>query len=181
MNFNKRKLVVNAFFSSPFNYCPLIWMYHNRTYNNKINRLHERRLYLIYDDKCSSFEELLVKDKSVSTHHKNIHALAIEMFKVYTKTSPEIMQEVFQIKDQGHYFLRNQRDFAIPTVKLLNYGLESIRFFGPKIWESLPNNLKNKESTESFKVAIKEWKPESCPCRPCKTYLQNIGYLWQEN
>ena len=31
MDFNKRKLVVNAFFSSQLNYCPLIWMCHNRT------------------------------------------------------------------------------------------------------------------------------------------------------
>ena len=87
------------------------------------------------------------------------------------------MQKVFQIKDQGDYFLRNQRDFVSRTVKSVNYGLESIRFLWPKIWESLPNNLKNKESIESFKMAIKEWKPESCPCRLCKTYLQNIGYL----
>ena len=65
----------------------------------------------------------------------------------------------------------------IPTVKSVNYGLESIMFLGSKIWESLPNNLKNKESIESFKMAIKEWKSESCPCRLCKTYLQNIGYL----
>ena len=96
MDFSERKLVVNAFFSSQFNYCFLIWMRHNGTYNNKINRLHERCLRLIYNDKCSSFEELLVKDKSVSIHHKNIHALAIEMFKVYTNNSPEIMQEAFQ-------------------------------------------------------------------------------------
>ena len=54
MDFNKRKLVVNAFFSPQFNYCPLIWMCHTRTYNNKINRLHERSLRLIYSDKCSS-------------------------------------------------------------------------------------------------------------------------------
>ena len=69
----------------------------------------------------------------------------------------------------------------IPMVKLVNYGLESIMFLGPKIWKSLPNNLKKKESIESFKMAIKELKPESCPCRLCKTYLQNIVYLWQEN
>ena len=123
------------------------------------------------------FEELLIKDKSVSIQHKNILALAIEMFKVANKTSPEIMQEVFQIKDQGYYFLKTQRDFVIPPVKSVNYGLESIRFLGPKIWETLPDNLKNKESIESFNMAINEWKPESCPCRLCKTYLQNIGYL----
>ena len=170
MILKKRKLVVNAFFSSQFNYCPLIWMCDNRTYKNKINRLHERCLRLIYIDKCSSFEELSVKDKSFSIHHKSIHALAIKMFKVYTKTSPEIMQEFFHIKNQEHYYIiRNQIDFVIPTVKLVNYGLESIRFLGPKIWKSLPNNLKKKESIESFKMAFKEWKPESCPCRPCRT------------
>ena len=65
------------------------------------------------------------------------------MFKVYTKTSPEIMQEVFQIKDQGHYFLRKQRDFVIKTVKSVNYGLESIRFVGQKIWKSLDFQLRN--------------------------------------
>ena len=104
-----------------------------------------------------------------------------EMFIVYTKTSQEIMQEVFQIKDQAHYFLRNQRYFVIPTLKSVNYGLVSIMFLGPKIRESFPNNLKNKESIESFKMTIKEWKPESCPCRLCKTNLQNIGYLYREN
>ena len=77
MDFNKRKLVANAFFSSQFNYCPLIWMCHNRNYKSKINRLHERCLRLIHSDKCSSYEELLVKDKSVSIHHKNIHVLDV--------------------------------------------------------------------------------------------------------
>ena len=177
MDFNKKRLAVNAFFMAQFNYCPLIWMCHNRTYKNKINRLHERCLRLIYNDKRSSFEDLLEKDNSVSIHHKNLQALAIEMFKVHTKTSPEIMQEVFQVKEQGNYNLRNQTDFVIPQVKSVNHGSESIRFLGPKIWESLPNDLKNKESVDSFKTAIKRWKPESCPCRLCKTYLQNIDYL----
>ena len=95
-DFNKKKrLTVNAFFVAQFNYCPLIWVCHNRTYRNKINRLYERCLRLIYNDKRSSCEDLLEKDNYVSIHHKNLQALAIEMFKVHTKTSPEIMQEVF--------------------------------------------------------------------------------------
>ena len=65
--------------------------------------------YLIYNDKCSSFEELLVKYKSVSIHHKNIHALAIEMFKVYTKTSPEMMQDVFSDKRPRALFSKKSR------------------------------------------------------------------------
>ena len=102
-------------------------------YNNKINRLHKRCLRLIYNDKLSSFEDLLEKDNSVSIPHKNLQALVIEMFKVHTKTSPEIMQEVFQVKEQGNYNLRNQTDFVIPQVKSVNHGLESVRFLGPKM------------------------------------------------
>ena len=73
--------------------------------------------------------------------------------------------------------MRNQTNFVIPQVKNVNHGLESVRFLGLKLWESLLNDLKNKESADSFKTAIKTWKPESCQCRLCKTYLQNIGYL----
>ena len=51
MDFAERRLLVNAFYYSQFNYCQLVWMRHNRTNNNKINRLHERCLRLIYNDK----------------------------------------------------------------------------------------------------------------------------------
>ena len=68
----KRKVVMNAFFTSQFSYCPLVWMCHSRTNNSKINMLHERCLRIIYNDKQSSFIELLNKDSSVSIHIKNI-------------------------------------------------------------------------------------------------------------
>ena len=145
MGFNKIRLTANAFFMGQLNYYPLIWMCHNRKYNNKINRLHERCLRLVNNDKRSYLEDLLEKDNSVSIHHKNLQALAIVVFKVHTKTSPEIIQEVFLVKEQGNYNLRKQTDFVIPQVKSVNCGLECIRFLGPKKWERLSNGLKNKE------------------------------------
>ena len=82
MKLAKRRILMNAFFDSQFNYCPLIWMFHSRNLNNKINRLNERCLRVIYNDKTSSFEQLLENDNSVSIHHRNIQTLAIEMYKV---------------------------------------------------------------------------------------------------
>ena len=72
MNLLKRKILMNAFLNSQFSYCPLIWMCHSRIINKKINRLHERCLRIIYYDKQPSFEELLEKDSSGSTHKRNI-------------------------------------------------------------------------------------------------------------
>ena len=59
MGLNKKRLLLNTFFMPQFNYCQLAWMCHNCTINNKINWLHERCLCLIYNDKKSTFEELL--------------------------------------------------------------------------------------------------------------------------
>ena len=91
MDFNEKQLAVNAFFSSQFNYCPLMWIYHNRTYNNIINRMYERCLSIINIDKRPFFEDL---------HHKNLRAPATERCLKYLQTSPEITQESFLIKDK---------------------------------------------------------------------------------
>ena len=91
-------MVINAFFSSQFNYCPLIWMCHNRTTNRKINRLHERCLRIKYNDKQSSFKMLLEKDSSVSIHDKNIQCLATEMYKVSNGLSPPIISNILHTK-----------------------------------------------------------------------------------
>ena len=82
VNINKRHILMNSIFRSQFNYCPLIWMCHSRRNNRKINRLREKCLRIIYNDKQSSFIKLLEKDNSVSIHQRNLQILAIEMFKV---------------------------------------------------------------------------------------------------
>ena len=65
-----------------FTYCPLTCMFHNRKLNNKINKLHELCLRIVYSDNASSFEELLETDNYVSVHHRNIQVLANELYKV---------------------------------------------------------------------------------------------------
>ena len=82
MNIEKRRTIMNAFFNSQFSYCPLIWMFHSRLINNKINRLHERCLRIVYSDNQSTFEELLEKDNTVSVHQRNLQFLATELYKV---------------------------------------------------------------------------------------------------
>ena len=98
----KRRILMNAFFRVQFNYCPAVWMFHNCSLNNKINWLHERCLRIIFNDKHSNFEVLLIKDNSVSIHHNNIHTLAIEMYKVANGMSPEVMNDIFKLRENKH-------------------------------------------------------------------------------
>ena len=50
MSFKQRKIIMNAFVSSQFNYCPLLWMCHSRVLHTQINRIHERALRIVYKD-----------------------------------------------------------------------------------------------------------------------------------
>ena len=101
----KKRIIMNTFFKSQFNYCPLVWMCCNRSLNTKINRLQERCLRIVYNDKKSISNELLVKDGSISIHHKNLEKLAVEMFKVYRGLSTKIANK------QISYELRQRPQF----------------------------------------------------------------------
>ena len=48
MDLKQRRNIVKAFVESQFRYCPLIWMFHRRGLNNKINHIHERALRIIF-------------------------------------------------------------------------------------------------------------------------------------
>ena len=91
--------------------------------------------------------------------------------------APEIVTEIFPLRPQGQYNLRSWSDFTLPIVRTVNYGIESIRYLGPKIWESIPAKIKEVDTIVGFKSGIKKSQPDSCPCRLCKTYLQQIGYM----
>ena len=47
---------------------------------------------------------------------------------------------------------------------------------GPKIWEQIPTEIKNKDSLVGFKKEIRKWKPLNCPSRICKTFIDNLGF-----
>ena len=101
---------MKAFIESIFGYYPLVWMYHNRTLNRKINRLHERALKLVYKDENLSFSELLKRDNSFTIHQKNLQKLTIEMYKVKHDFSPNFMQDIFPEFETAYNF-RNDCSF----------------------------------------------------------------------
>ena len=106
MSFNQRRTLMKAFIESQFNYFSLIWMFYSRPMNNKINRIHERALMLVYCDHASSFDVFLKKDRPFSIHHRNIQRLAIELYKLFHGLSPSIMKIVFHFNTSIPYNLR---------------------------------------------------------------------------
>ena len=121
MDSTKRRFLMDSFFASKFSYCPLMWMSHSRTINNKINKLHEKCLRIIYNDKKSFFKELIEIDKSVPIQIKNLQVLTTEMFKVCRNISPPIVRQLFQLRNND-YNLRQFSQFNLPNVKSVFCG-----------------------------------------------------------
>ena len=132
MDLKQRRNIIKTFVESQFGYCSLIWMFHSRGRNNKINRIHETALIITYKDKSSTFQELLEKDNSVSIHHRNIQRLAIEIYKVLHGFSPPILNDIFVPVSRPYNFRRNDT-LQKQRVNSVRHGTESISFLGPSI------------------------------------------------
>ena len=120
---------------------------HGRTLNNKINRLYKRCLRLIYNNKHSTFHELLKRDCFGSFHIQNLQFLVMKMYKLAKGISPTIMQEMFKFQNSSTYNLRSQNTFEIPFRNNGYNSTKSISYLGPNVWELVLDNLKLKELT----------------------------------
>ena len=127
MDLNERRNLMEAFTTSQFSYCPLIWMFHSRNLNNKINRIHERALRLVYQNNLS-FSELLDLDNSVTVQQKNLRVLATEVYKVKDGIAPEIMKNIFELQNPSYNLRSSCNQFRRENIKTVHlvYSLYGI-------------------------------------------------------
>ena len=149
---------MKAFIESQFNHYPLIWIFHWETMKNKINRIHESALRLIYFDHVSSFSELL----------------ATEIYKFFHGLSVSIMKNVLHLNPNIPYNLRARSERSRRNPKTVKYRTEAVSYFAPKVWSLAPEAIKSSKSLDAFKSKIRQWEPDS-PCRlwPC------IEWTWK--
>ena len=86
------------------------------------------------------------------------------MVNIHRDLSPPIFKEISN-KRTFNYELRHLSQFIIPTFERVYNGFKSLACLGPKIWNMVTSELKEKSSIKYFKGAIKEWYPRNCPCR----------------
>ena len=135
--------------------------------NENIDRVHKRALRILLDDHESTFEVLLAKNGETNIHTQNLHMLMIEIYKTLNNTNPPFMQEYFIRKDVK-YDLRTRDLLQIPAAKSVTFGIDSIKFRGSLLWNSIPDLIKRASSAAIFKRNIKNWSGEECHCKICR-------------
>ena len=168
MTSDRKRILFKTFFESQFKCCPLS--------NNRINKLHERALRLIYNDYETSFSNSLTVDGPFTVLHTNIQTLLLKIYKTKHNLSESCLKNLFGVVN-GNYDLHSPTDFGVPGINTAFYGANSIRYFGSMIWNSLLNDLRNVCDFDLFKTTIWRWKPVDYPCRLCKNYLGSLGFI----
>ena len=174
VNPDKLRLLMNSFIKSQFSYCPLIWMFHDMGLNAKVNKIQERALRIVYKNSHADYESLLKLDNAVSIHQRNLQYLMIEIYKTKKSLNPSFMSEIFEARDV-QYDLRNKSTLGIPNAKTTSYGIETVRYLGQKLWQTLPHSVRESQSLTAFKKELRTCTIE-CDCRLCKTFISGLGF-----
>ena len=151
-----RKILVEAFIFSNFNYCPLVWYFSTAKQINKIERIQERALRFINNDYHLDYSTLLSKNEHVTMEAKRTQFLCTEIYKTLNGLNPNYMNKIF-VKSCSRYSSRRPHDLMVPRVNQTKFGLKSIQYEGAKLWNHLPNSIKSAENLEIFKTLIKSW------------------------
>ena len=148
-------------------------MFYSRTLNDMINKIHERAaLRLILNDHTSDFDTLLQNNNDTCNHHRNIQTLMIEIYKMKNNLNPPIMDNIFERRNNTY-----NQEFATKKKRTVKMGLETLNHRSLQLWSILPENLRQINSLVQFKESVKKWIFMDFPCRLCKLYLPNIGFL----
>ena len=92
-------------------------------------------------------------------------SIIVEMYKCLHSIGPKYLDEIFQINPRRS---RKGPLFSQPRAETTRYGIHSLRFQGPKLWNELPVKIKESPSIESLKNSLQNYTGQPCKCSLCK-------------
>ena len=99
------------------------------------------------------------------------------------------MSSLFKIRENTHhtrYFqvLSNESRRAVNYCVIIifkpifeKFAFTEFLIIANEIARSPQGSLKRGSTVNIFKRKRKNWKGENCPCRLCKTYVRELGYI----
>ena len=116
LSFQQNKIVLSSFVHSQLSYAPLVWMFHSKEMEHKMNIVQTKALRILYDEPDMAFIDLLKKDNAFSNHEKNIQILLTEMFKAKNNIEPSLLKKILEKSDYQGPNLRTSKYFKKPQI-----------------------------------------------------------------
>ncbi len=146
--------VLRSFIVSHFIYCAPLFHFSNKFYRDKMEKILHRGLRYVFDDYNSSYEQLLEKAEMCSVEILREKAIICEMYKCLHGLGLQYMREIFEASGVES---RIGCKFIQPRVNTTTYGLHSLRYRGPKLWNALPSSTKQSENIVNLKTNLSNY------------------------
>ena len=142
-------------------------MYHGKTSSNRADRVHKRALRILHNDFSLPFEVLLTRTDERKVHIKNLQKLMLQIYKCQSEENPSFMWKFFEKRDVK-YELRTKNLLQTPNLITNTIGANSLISRGAHLWNTLPDDIENVNSSAVFRRKIKEWNGDKCDCKICR-------------
>ena len=76
-----------------------------------------------------------------------------------------------------NYNLRNVALLKRKRYFTVHFASESLVSLAPKIWELVPDSIREVKTLSIFKNKIKAWTTDKRPCRLCENYIGQVGFI----
>ena len=170
----ERKLLVDTHVISYFSYASTVWHFCGLSDIHKMEKLHERCIRFIYNEYDKNYFKLLNEKKLNTLFGKRTLAMCCETYKTVHDLNAAYMKDIL-CQRPSKYPSRNADDLYVPKVNQITYGHKSYRVQGPKMWNCLPNELKQINSYDTFRNRIGDITMPFCSCESCLLLQKEIS------
>ena len=153
--------IYQAFISSNFNYCDIVWHFCSNRSTYKIEKVHKNALRVTLNNYTSSYSDMLEVVKRPTLNISRIKNIAIETFKSVKGLNPEYMGSLFSFSTTP-YCTRGGSKLVQPKVNTIIFGINSFAYQGSKIWDNIPQGVKNTTCLIACKDLILKWEGPTC-------------------
>ena len=155
LNEESKTKILNAFVLSNLNYCPLVWHECSVTSLKQLEKVQERALRFTTNDSVSAYHTLLEKCERNTLFFERIKLMLVEVYKVINNIEPCLLSHLYSLKSQP-YDLRNCSILVQPEFSTISFGKKSIKYKGAKLWNLLPNHIKEAENINKFRKMLQD-------------------------
>ena len=107
--------------------------------------LSERALRSLFRDRSNYYSTSLKNAGTTTLYTCRVQDIAILVYKALHNQSSQNIKDLFKLQI-SNYNLRGTDILTLSKPRTTTYGLESLRYMGPKVWNSLADKIRSAEN-----------------------------------
>ena len=145
-----KESLYRSFILPNFYYCNQVWHHCGKRNTAKIEKVNERALRYVYNDKHTSYQHLLERIRLPSMESRRIQDMLLTIHNSISNKTPRAIKNLINLRSFKYNLRRQEYVLSLPKVNTTKYGLKSWRYFAAKKWNELSNDIRIKADTNEI-------------------------------